>query len=221
MTLGDPHMSLTLYMHPFASFCQKVLIALYENDTPFTPRSIDLGNPAERALLTELWPIGRFPVLRDDKLEKTIPESTIIIEHLARHYPGKIALVPHDADRAAETRAKDRFFDIYIDEPMQKIVTDRIRPSGKNDPHGVEHARSLLQTAYGILDGEMKSRTWAIGDEFTMADCAAAPGLFYANLVLPFGQHTNVTAYYERLMARPSFRRVVAEAEPFFKFFPR
>jgi glutathione S-transferase len=214
-------MSLTLFMHPFASFCQKVLIALYENETPFTPRHINLGDPEERALLTELWPIGRFPVLRDDARQKTIPESTIIIEYLARHYPGKLALVPHDAERAAETRAKDRFFDLYIDEPMQKIVTDRIRPAGKNDPFGVEHARGLLQTAYGILDGEMKSRTWAIGDEFTMADCAAAPGLFYANLVLPFGSHANVAAYYDRLMARPSFKRVVAEAEPFFKFFPR
>lgn len=214
-------MSLTLYMHPFASFCQKVLIALYENDTPFTPHFVDLGDPAHRSELTALWPFCRFPVLRDESRQKTIPESTIIIEYLARHHPGKLALVPSDPERAAETRAKDRFFDIYVDETMQKIVTDRIRPAGKNDPHGVEHARSLLQTAYGVLDGEMKSRTWAIGDEFTMADCAAAPALFYANLVLPFGAHANVAAYFDRLMARPSFKRVVAEAEPFFKFFPR
>jgi glutathione S-transferase len=214
-------MSLKLYFHPFASFCQKVLIALYENETPFEPHLIDLGDPASRAAFLKVWPIGKFPVLFDSKRSRTIPESTIIIEYLAENYPGRLALVPRDADGALETRLRDRFFDLYVDEPMQKIVTDRLRPPGRNDAHGVELARAQLRTAYGILDEHLQSKTWACGEAFTMADCAAAPSLFYANLVEPFGSFTNVAAYDQRLKARPSFARVVKEAEPYFKLFPR
>jgi glutathione S-transferase len=214
-------MSLKLYSHPFASFCQKVLIALYENETPFEPYFVDLGDPVARAAFLEVWPIGKFPVLFDGARERTIPESTIIIEYLAVNYPGKIALVPADADLAIETRLRDRFFDLHIMEPMQKIVGDRLRPAGQKDPHGVEAARAQLRTAYAFLDAQMKSRAWACGDAFTMADCAAAPALFYANLVEPFGSYTNVAAYDQRLKARPSFARVIQEAEPYFKLFPK
>ena len=168
------------------------------------------------------WPIGKFPVLRDEAKARTIPESSMIIEYLARHYPGKTALVPEDADLAWETRLCDRFYDLYVNVPMQKIVTDRVRPAGRNDPHGVEEARNLLRTAYRLIDQEMETRTWAIGDAFSMADCAAAPAMYYANLVMPFRDtHRNAAAYLGRLMERPSFARVVEEAKPYSALFPK
>ena len=214
-------MPLKLYFHPLASFCWKALIALYENDTPFEPHIVDLGNETERAAFLKIWPIGKFPVLRDDAKDRTIPESNIIVEYLAQHYPGMTQLVPADADLARQTRFRDRFYDLYVHEPMQKIVTDKLRPAGKGDPHGVEQARAQLQTAYSMIDREMGTRTWAIGDQFTMADCAGAPALFYANKVMPFrGTHKNAAGYFDRLMQRPSFVRVVEEAQPYFKMFP-
>jgi glutathione S-transferase len=214
-------MPLKVYLHPFASFCQKVLVALYENNTPFEPVLVDLGDATSRAAFLKVWPIGQFPVLRDEEKDRTIPESTIIIEYLAQHYPGTVELVPRDRDLALRTRLWDRFYDLRIDEPMQKIVTDRLRPPGKNDLHGVEQARERLRTAYAIIDGEMKAKTWAVGNAFTMADCAAAPSLFYANLVEPFASHDHVAAYFKRLMTRPSFARVVKEAEPYMRLFPK
>jgi glutathione S-transferase len=215
-------MSLTLYFHPLASYCHKALIALYENDTPFTPNIVDLSNESERAALLKLWPIGKFPVLRDDARNQTIPESTVIVEYLDRHYPGRTQFIPADADSAWPTRLRDRFYDLYVHEPMQKIVGDRLRPSGKKDPHGVEEARARLQTSYRIIDDEMAAQTWAAGDAFSLADCAAAPALFYANEVMPFGEtHKNVAAYFGRLKARPSYARVLKEAEPYFAMFPR
>ena len=214
--------SLKLYFHPFASFCQKALVAFYENDTPFEPHIVDLGNETSRAEFKKIWPIGKFPVLRDEAKDRTIPESSIIIEYLAQHYPGSTQLVPADVDLARQTRMRDRFYDLYVNEPMQKIVSDKLRPAGKNDPHGVEQAKTLLQIAYGVVDQEMGTKTWAMGDAFSMADCAAAPAMFYANLVLPFSDtHKNAAAYLGRLMERPSFARVVREAQPYFALFPK
>jgi glutathione S-transferase len=200
-------MSLTLHFHPLASYCHKALIALYENDTPFTPNIVDLSNESERAALLKLWPIGKFPVLRDDARNQTIPESTVIVEYLDRHYPGRTQFIPADADSAWPTRLRDRFYDLYVHEPMQKIVGDRLRPSGKKDPHGVEEARARLRTSYRMIDDDMAAQTWAAGDAFSLADCAAAPALFYANEVMPFGEtHKNVAAYFDRLKARPRTR---------------
>jgi glutathione S-transferase len=199
-------MSLTLHFHPLASYCHKALIALYENDTPFTPNIVDLSNESERAALLKLWPIGKFPVLRDDARNQTIPESTVIVEYLDRHYPGRTQFIPADADSTWPTRLRDRFYDLYVHEPMQKIVGDRLRPSGKKDPHGVEEARARLRTSYRMIDDDMAAQTWAAGDAFSLADCAAAPALFYANEVMPFGEtHKNVAAYFDRLKARPSY----------------
>jgi glutathione S-transferase len=179
-------MSLELYFHPLSSFCHKALIALYENDTPFEPHVVDLADETSRAAFRKIWPIGKFPVLRDEAKDRTIPESSMIIEYLAQHYPGRTRLVPTDADAALQTRMRDRFYDLYVNVPMQKIVTDRLRPAGRNDPHGVEEAKALLQTACGLLEEEMATRTWATGEAFSMADCAAAPALFYANTLSPF-----------------------------------
>jgi glutathione S-transferase len=214
-------MSLKLYFHPLSSFCQKALVALYENDMPFAPEIVDLGSEAAFAEYKKIWPIGKIPVLRDEARDRTIPEATIIIEYLSEHFPGKTRLVPADAGLAWQTRLRDRFFDVYVNVPMQKIVTDKLRPEGNNDPFGVEEAKALLATALGMVDREMEAKTWAMGDAFSMADCAAAPSLFYANEIAPFaGVHRHLAAYFERLMERPSFARAVAEAKPYFTMFP-
>lgn len=214
-------MSLKLYYHPLASFCWKVLIALYENDTPFEPHIVDLMDQASAAAFKQIWPIGKFPVLRDEARDRTIPESSIVIEYLGQHYPGPMPLIPADADLARQVRFRDRFYDLYVHEPMQKIVTDRLRPAGKNDPYGVEQARALLQTSLGVIDRDMAAKTWAMGEPFTMADCATAPALFYADKVMPFAAtHRNAAAYLSRLKQRPSFARALEEAQPYFKMFP-
>ena len=161
-------------------------------------------------------------MLRDEGRDRTIPESSIIIEYLQQHYPGKTRFIPEDAELARQTRFHDRFFDLHVNVPMQKIVTDRLRPPGKNDSYGVEHARGLLQTAIGMVDRRMATKKWAMGDDFTMADCAAAPALFFANKVMPFGAaHPNAAAYLTRLMQRPSFARAVKEAEPYLTLVPK
>jgi glutathione S-transferase len=215
-------MTLELYMHPLASYCWKVLIALYENETPFEPHLVDLGNEAAAAEFKKLWPIGKFPVLRDAASGRVIPESSSIIEYLDAYHPGKIELVPKDAATAREARHLDRVYDLHVHEHMQKIVGDRIRPAGRKDELGAQEARTKLATAYSLLDEQMRARTWAAGSEFTMADCAAAPALHYANLVLRFEEtHPSLSAYLRRLEARPSFARVRREAEPYFHFFPR
>jgi glutathione S-transferase len=215
-------MPLKLYFHPLASFCQKVLIALYENDTPFEPHMVDLTDPAANAAFKKIWPIGKFPVLRDEDKDRLVPESTIIIEYLAQHYPGRTQLVPTDADLARQTLMCDRFYDLHVHVPMQKIIGDRLRPAGKNDPHGVEEAKALLRTACDMLDQDMRTKTWAMGDEFSMADCAAAPPLFYANMVMPLGDtHKNVARYLDRLMERPSYARVLKEAQPYLGLVPK
>lgn len=212
-------MSLTLYYHPLSSYCQKVLVALYENGAPFTPELVDLGNPERRAEFLKLWPVGKFPVLRDG--ERIVPESSIIIEHLDRHHPGPARLIPEDAERALETRLRDRFFDLHVQEPMQALVGDRLRPAESRDPFGVERAKARLRTAYDVIERDIAGRTWAMGEAFTLADCAAAPALYYADRVVPFrDSHPGIAAYFERLLQRPSFARAVEEAGPYRHLFP-
>ena len=215
-------MSLTLHFHPLASYCWKALIALYENDVAFTPNLVDLGNTAERAALVKLWGIGKFPVLQDDARGEIVPESSIIIEYLDRHPGGRTPLIPADPDKALQARLRDRFYDLYVHLPMQKIVVDRMRPEGKRDPHGVAEARAQLRTSYAMIEQQMAGGGWAMGDDFTLADCAAAPSLFYGNMAEPFGDdNKNVAAYLERLKARPSVARVLKEAEPYFQMVPK
>jgi glutathione S-transferase len=214
--------SLTLHFHPLASYCWKPLIALYENGIPFTPNLVDLGNPAERAALVKLWGIGKFPVLRDNARDETVPESSIIVEYLDHHYGGRTRFIPDDPALALQTRLRDRFYDLYVHLPMQKIVVDRLRPVDRKDPHGVEEARAQLRTSYAMIEQQMANGGWAMGEDFTLADCAAAPSLFYGNMAEPFGDgHKHVAAYLERLKARPSFARVLKEAEPYFQMVPK
>ena len=214
-------MSLVLYYHPLASFCWKVLVALYENETPFEGRIVDLADANSRAELDEIWTVGKFPVLRDTTTGKAVPESTIILEYLARHFPGPVKLLPPDPELQREARLWDRFFDQYVHQPMQKIVTDKLRPAGGHDPYGVEEARKTIRTAYGMIEERIGERSWFVGDAFGIVECAAAPSLYYANRVEPLDeQKPRTSTYLERIMSRPSMKRVLEEAEPYFVNFP-
>lgn len=210
-------MSLVFFGHPFSSYTQKVLIALYESATPFTWRVLE--DAAGFAEMKQLWAIGLMPVLADDGTP--IAESSIIIEHLLLHHPGPARLIPTDARAALDVRFLDRFFDSYVMTPMQKIVGDHLRSESERDPRGVADAKERLDVAYGWLETRLAGRQWAAGDTFTMADCAAAPSLFYADWVHPIGaQRPAVRDYRARLLKRPSVARVVDEARPYRKFFP-
>jgi len=214
-------MSLTLHYHPLSSFCWKALIALYENGVPFTPNLLNLGGPEQRAALLRIAPIGRFPVLSDEARGETVPESSIIIEYLDRHYPAATRLIPQDPDLALNTRLRDRVLDLYLHLPMQKVVGDRLRPADKKDPHGVAEARAQIRASYAMLNDQLAHGGWMMGDGFTLADCSAAPTLFYGNKVEPFADgHRHLAAYLERLTAQPSVARVLREAEPYFGMFP-
>lgn len=206
-----------LYAHPFSSYSQKVLVALYENQTPFDYRNLEEAQA--NAELTALWPMRRFPVLVDG--DCTVIEATCVVEYLDLRYPGPVRLIPNDRDTSLEARMLDRFFDNYISTPQQKVVFDRLRPEAIRDPYGVNEARAMLETAYAWLDRRMATREWAVGADFTLADCAAAPFLFYADWTHPIDAgFAHVRAYRERLLARPSFKRAVDEARPYRAYFP-
>lgn len=212
-------MALTLHAHPFSAYCQKALVALYENATPFAFNNVNLGDPADASALEALWPFRKFPVLQDGGA--VVPEATIIIEHLDRHHPGPVRLIPEDRDAAMEVRLLDRVVDNYIMTPMQKVVLDAIRPAGTQDAFGVKQARATLRTAYAWLDARLAGRAWAGGDGFTLADCGAAPGLLYADWVEPIPGHLpTLRAYRARLLARPSYARALGEARPYRHLFP-
>lgn len=215
----DTTSDLILYAHPFSSYCQKVLIALYENDIPFAGRLLDQDNPQVLEAWAVLWPLQRMPVLVD--AGRTVVEASIIIEHLDLYHPGPVRLLPAEARAALEVRSMDRFFDNYISTPQQKIVADSLRQPAERDARGVADARRMLDTAYAWLDRVMADREWAAGDGFSLADCAAAPFLFYADWshrIDPSFAH--VIAYRRRLLARPSFARAVDEARPYRALFP-
>ncbi len=214
-------MSLTLYYHPLASYCWKVLIALYENETPFERELVELSDESSRVRFLAIAPLGKFPVIRDGKNGRIVSEASIVIEYLALHYPGPAALVPADPDHALEARFRERFYDLYVHDPMQRIVGDRLRPPEHKDPYGVARWKDDLRAAYALIERDMQDQPWAAGDSFSIADCAAAPSLYYANRVVPFGpEHPNVMRYFERLRARPSFARTFEEAGPYLHNFP-
>ena len=206
-----------LYAHPFSSYSQKALVALYEHGTPFDYRSLE--DPVAQAEFAALWPMRRFPVLVDG--DRVIVEATCVVEYVDLHLaPAGPRLIPEDPDAALQVRMLDRFFDNYISTPQQKFVYDALRPEGARDAHGVGEARAMLDTAYAWLDRHMAGREWAAG-AFSLADCAAAPFLFYADWTHPIpAEYANVHAYRARLLARPSFARAVDEARPFRAYFP-
>ncbi|MEK7343823.1 MAG: glutathione S-transferase family protein [Pseudomonadota bacterium] len=208
-----------LYYHPLSSYCWKVLIALYERGVPFEPRM--LAEDAAAAEWQALWPIGKFPVLRDPARGATVAEASIIIEYLALHDAGTFRPIPADPDAALEARLMDRLFDNYVMSPMQALVLDRMRPDAARDSIARDQARAMLAKAYALIEGRMAGRTWAAGESFTLADCAAAPSLFYADRIVPMGAaHPALAAYLDRLVARPSFARVLEEKQPWWSMFP-
>lgn len=210
-------MTLELFAHPFSSYCQKALIAFYENNTPFTLRMVE--DPKVTEELAALWPMKRFPILRDGG--RVVLETSIIIEYLQIHHPGPVKLIPNDLDLALEVRMLDRFFDNYVMTPQGKFTFNALRPAEDRDPYGVEEARKMLETSYAWLDVRMAARTWAVGDSFSLADCAAAPSLFYADWTHPIPDSLrHLKAYRARLLARPSFARAVEEARPYRHYFP-
>lgn len=208
-----------LYAHPFSSYCQKALTALYENGTDFDYRLLEPGDPETLAEFEARWPIKRFPILVDG--DRTVVEATIVIEYLGLRYPGPVRLIPENSAAALDVRMLDRFFDNYISTPQQKIVFDAIRAPEQRDPHGVTDARAMLERAYAWLDRHMEGREWAAGDGFSLADCGAGPFLFYADWTHAIDPaFANVHAYRRRLLARPAFARAVDEARPYRKYFP-
>jgi glutathione S-transferase len=213
-------MTLKFYYHPLSSYCHKALIALYEHDMTFEPVVVNFGDEAAAAALHALWPVGKFPVLRDEERGQTVAEATVIIDYLESfHAPRR--LVPAAPDAAWQARMWDRFFDLYIHDHIQKIVGDRLRPEGSGDAHGVAEAKAKLAKSYAIFDATLGGKTWALGDDYSLVDCAASPALFYASLAVPFSDTTpNLKAYYQRLVKRPSYARALKEAEPFFSWVP-
>jgi glutathione S-transferase len=213
--------ALELFLHPLSSYCHKVLIAFYENDTPFEVKRVD--DPAVTREWEALSPLKKFPLLRDSKRNQVVPESTIIIEYLDTHYPGRTRLVPRDPDLAWQVRARDRFYDNYLHHAVQTFAGDHLRPPDRRDPYGVDQAQAAFVKALGVVDAETAHETWAMGADFTMADCAAAPAIYYGNRFFgPFRQtHPNAIAYCDRLMARPSYARALEEAKPFMHLLPK
>jgi glutathione S-transferase len=212
-------MSLVLHAHPLSSYCHKVLTALYELDAPFDLAFLNLGDEAERNAFYALWPVGKMPVLEDKAAGVALPESSIIIEYLNDRFGG--SLIPKDKAQALDVRLQDRFFDLHVHSHMQTFAAVLLRPPGQEDPYGVAEAVRKLQTAYDMIDARMADREWASGDHFSMADCAAAPALFYAEERVPFGERPHLAAYLDRLKARPSYGRALKEAEPYFHMIPR
>ena len=212
-------MALQLYFHPFSSYSQKALIALYEHAMPFEPQVLDAPDGPAALELARLWPLRRFPLLVDGDL--VLPEASCIVEYVDQRAAGPLRLIPADPRAALEVRLMDRFFDNYVSTPQQKVVFDALRPEAERDPHGVRQARAMLDTAYAWLDTKMAQRTWAAGEHFSLADCGAAPFLFYADWVQPIGAaHPHTAAYRRRLLQRPSVARAVDEARPYRKLFP-
>ncbi len=210
-------MTLQLFGHPFSSFTQKALIAVYENDIDFTFRMLE--DPATMDEFAALWPVKRFPLLLDNG--HVVFEATSIIEYLQATRPGPVRLVPDGAKAGVKVRMLDRVFDLYVSGLQQKPIFDAIRPAESRDPYGVAEAKALIHTTYAWLDKELAGREWAAGDDFTLADCAAAPALFYADWTWKIPEEfATLKAYRERLLARPSFARCVEGGRPFRHYFP-
>jgi glutathione S-transferase len=216
-------MSLTLYQHPLASFCQKVLVAFYESGVPFKSRVINLGDAADRAALAALWPLTKFPLLHDESSGQAWPESSVIVELLATRFEAAAPLLPADPQAALEARLWDRVFDNYVQLPMQKVVADSFRAEGQKDAAGVAEAHALLLQSYALIEQHLArgAGPWITGPVFTLADCAAMPALFYATSIEPLPAATHhLAGYFQRLLQRPSVQRTLAEARPFFAMYP-
>ncbi|MFT3808093.1 glutathione S-transferase family protein [Arenimonas sp.] len=214
-------MSLVLHAHPLSSFCHKVLIALYEAGTPFEFRLFNPGDPESRASHLAMWPPGQMPVLQDTARGKTVPETTIIIEYLDRFYPGERAMLPSDPDARLDARLWDRFSDFHVMLPLQRAVASRIAGDAVQEAKVFAEVQAKLAVSYGVLDRHLADRRWLAGSDFSLADCAAEPALFYAAAIVPFERdYPALGAYFDRLLERPSVQRVLKEAGPWIRYFP-
>lgn len=212
-------MTLALYGHPFASFVWKPLIALYERNVSFEFRMVDPEHPEHQTRIAGLSPTGQFPALVDG--DREITESNAVIEYLDLFHGRTDPMVPKDPRKALEARMMADIFDDYVHAPMQRIVGDTLRNEQERDARGVADAHTLLDRSYAWLELRLGTREWAACERFTIADCAAAPALFYADWVHPIPeQYAATRAYRARLLSRPSVARVVDEARPYRKFFP-
>lgn len=215
-------MTLRLHLHPLSSYCWKAIVAFYDTGVPFESVMLNLGDPAERARFYALWPMGKMPVLEDTATGLVLPETSLIVEHLARTQASAAGLVPTDWDAVCEVRLLDRVFDSYVQGPMQRITNILLRPAEAADRFGIDQAKRELLSAYSFLEQRLAGRTWAAGEAFTLADCAAAPALFYGDMRQPIpAEHANLTAFKRRLEARPSVARALAEAQPYLHMVPR
>lgn len=214
-------MPLTLHLHPLSSFCHKVLIGLYENGTPFTPQTVSIADGVASDDFLKLSPFGKIPALEDSTRRRVVNETSVILEYLDMHYPGAARLIPRDPDAAIDVRMWDRFLDSYLHQPMQRITAERMRPDGNKDPFGENEARKSVRRAYDVLEKQLGDNAYAGGSAFSLADCAAAPALFYLQASEPFADsHPRIARYFEALFARPSYARALAEAKPFLQYFP-
>ncbi|MBI3348203.1 MAG: glutathione S-transferase family protein [Burkholderiales bacterium] len=212
-------MALTLHYHPLSSYCWKLLIALAENGTPFEARVVNLGDPTARAAYAALWPTAKIPLLVDG--ERVVPETSIQIEYLDHHHPGAVRLLPGDFDAQLDVRLWDRVFDLHVMTPMQRFIGQQLRPEAERDAVTQTGAVNDLGLAYDLIESRLGDGPWATGEAYSMADCAAAPALFYAAVVRPFStEHTRLSAYFERLLARPSVWQAIVQARPFFQYYP-
>lgn len=213
-------MTYVVHMHPLSAYCWKVLVAMREAEVEFETVVVDLSSAPTRDGYLRISPMGKIPAIEDRARNVSVHETSIIIEHIALHEPGMRRLLPADPHEALHVRLLDRVFDLYVANAMQKIVLDNIRPEGQRDPFGVAQALREARQVLDWLDTQVTPQ-WACGATFTMADCAAAPALFYLDRVAPLSKHHKPLAgYLERLKARPSFAAVLQEAEPWFKYFP-
>ena len=213
-------MPLFLYAHPLSSSCHKVLTALYETGTPFEQVMVNFGDPASVAAFRAIWPLCKMPVLHDTDRDEIVPETSIIIHYLDRHHSGPAPLLPADPQARQEAMLWDRLFDLYVHDPMQRLVGNHMRAEADKDATGQAAHEALIAKLYDLIEAQMATRTWAAGEAFSIADCAAAPALFYAGIIVPFGDRPALSAYFERLLERPSYRRALVEAQPWFDYYP-
>ena len=212
-------MTLVLHAHPLSSYCHKVLIALYELSVNFEMAFLDLGNEEQRGAFFTLWPIGKMPVLEDRTSGLVLPEASIIVEWLNTRARGP--LIPGDPGTALEVRLWDRILDLHVHTPMQAFAAHLLRREDQRDPLAITTATERLRVAYDLLEKRLDGREWIAGEAFSLADCAAAPALFYAAQRVTFGARTRLSGYLERLMARPSYARVLRDARPYFHMVPQ
>ncbi len=208
---------LTIYGHPISSYTWKVLTALYENGTPFEFITVDQNSYAD---FIAKWPMGKFPILLDSDRGAMVTETAVIIEYLDHYYPGRTRFIPADFDTALEVRRWDRVCD-HLNTTMSKVVVNNIRPDSQRDPYGVEEAKCVVRGMYAVIEAQLGSREFLVGNDFSLADCAAAPALWYATRNVPLdGAFPRIVGYLEHLKARPSFARAVKESEPLFHMYP-